>query len=89
MPIELSRDFVEECNNMCNAFVFCMREAEEHTNAHFDLVHAHDWLCAKAIVQASRRRRRRRSTATSRSTSVVGVVLLLVGVLVYWEWYCY
>ena len=48
VPIELSADFVEECNNMCNAFVFHMREAETHMHTVFDLVHVHDWLCAKA-----------------------------------------
>ena len=58
VPIELSSDFVEECNNMCNAFVFHMREAEEHMETEFDLVHVHDWLCAKALVQMKTARRR-------------------------------
>jgi hypothetical protein len=51
VPIELNPDFVTECMNMCNAFVFFIREAEEFMHAKFDIVHAHDWLTAKTIVQ--------------------------------------
>ncbi len=51
-PIELHPDFVVEMNNMCNAFVYFMREAEVYQGAPFDIVHGHDWLCAKAVVQA-------------------------------------
>src|SRR5690606_37536844 len=51
-PIELHPDFVVEMNNMCNAFVYFMREAEVYQGAPFVIVHGHDWLCAKAVVQA-------------------------------------
>jgi len=63
VPIELSADFVEECNNMCNAFVFHIREAEAHMHTVFDLVHVHDWLCAKADLLKSVLKSRGRSCA--------------------------
>ncbi len=50
-PIELNPDFVTEMNNMCNSFVYFMRQTESFQGAHFDIVHGHDWLCAKGIVQ--------------------------------------
>jgi glycosyltransferase involved in cell wall biosynthesis len=50
-PIELHRDFVTEMNNMSNSFVYFMRQTEAYQGAHFDVVHGHDWLCAKGIVQ--------------------------------------
>ncbi|EKX50475.1 hypothetical protein GUITHDRAFT_103709 [Guillardia theta CCMP2712] len=51
VPIELDEDFVSECNNMCNSFVWFIRESENFMQAHFDIIHAHDWLAAKTIVQ--------------------------------------
>ena len=51
-PIDLHPDFVTEMNNMGNAFVYFLGAAEAHMNAPFDIVHGHDWLSAKAIVQA-------------------------------------
>ena len=51
-PIELHPDFVTEMNNMGNSFVYFMAQTEAHQGARFDIVHGHDWLCAKAIVQA-------------------------------------
>ncbi len=50
-PIDLHPDFVTEMNNMCNSFVYFMRQTESYQGAHFDIVHAQDWLCAKGIVQ--------------------------------------
>jgi glycosyltransferase involved in cell wall biosynthesis len=50
-PIDLHPDFVTEMNNMCNSFVYFMRQTESYQGAHFDVVHAQDWLCAKGIVQ--------------------------------------
>ena len=38
-------------NNMGNSFVYFMRQTEAFQGAHFDVVHGHDWLCAKGIVQ--------------------------------------
>ncbi len=51
-PIDLHPDFVTEMNNMCNSFVYFMRQTEAYQCARFDIVHGHDWLCAKGIVQA-------------------------------------
>jgi glycosyltransferase involved in cell wall biosynthesis len=58
-PINLHPDFVTEMNNMCNSFVYFMGQTEAYQGARFDVVHGHDWLCAKAIVQAKNDRRSR------------------------------
>jgi glycosyltransferase involved in cell wall biosynthesis len=50
-PMDLHPDFVTEMNNMCNSFVYFTRQTESFQGAHFDVVHAHDWLCSKGIVQ--------------------------------------
>ena len=55
-PIELNPDFITEMNNMCNRFVYFMGQTEAYQNARFDIVHGHDWLCAKGIVQAKNNR---------------------------------
>jgi glycosyltransferase involved in cell wall biosynthesis len=55
-PIDLHPDFVTEMNNMCNSFVYFMGQTEAYQGARFDIVHGHDWLCAKAIVQAKNNR---------------------------------
>ena len=51
-PLELHPDFITEMNNMGNSFVYYMAQTEAYQGAKFDIVHGHDWLCAKAIVQA-------------------------------------
>lgn len=58
-PIELNPDFVEEMNNMCNALAYFMGETEAHQAGPFDIVHGHDWLASKAVVQAKNDRSRR------------------------------
>jgi len=50
-PIDLHPDFITEMNNMGNSFVYFMRQTESYQGFHFDVVHGHDWLCAKGIVQ--------------------------------------
>jgi glycosyltransferase involved in cell wall biosynthesis len=50
-PLRLNPDFVLEMNNMCNSFVWHMGEVEAYQGHHFDLVHGHDWLASKGIVQ--------------------------------------
>ncbi len=50
-PIQLDPDFVREMNNMGNSFVYFLRQTESYQGAQFDIVHGHDWLCAKGIVQ--------------------------------------
>lgn len=51
-PIGLHPDFITEMNNMGNSFVYFMAQAEAYQNGRFDIVHGHDWLCAKGLVQA-------------------------------------
>ena len=57
-PIELCPDFVAEMNNMCNAMMYFMARTEAEGGFGFDLVHAHDWMCAKGVSQAKRDGRR-------------------------------
>jgi glycosyltransferase involved in cell wall biosynthesis len=52
-PIDLHPDFVTEMNNMCNRMVYFIGQTESYQGARFDIVHGHDWLCTKAIVQAA------------------------------------
>jgi glycosyltransferase involved in cell wall biosynthesis len=58
-PIELDPNFITEMNNMCNSFVYFMAQTEAYQGGHFDIVHGHDWLCAKGLVQAKNDRGRR------------------------------
>jgi len=58
-PIALHADFVSEMNNMGNAFVYFMAQTEAFQGSKFDIVHGHDWLCAKGLVQAKNDRRSR------------------------------
>lgn len=58
-PIELNPDFVVEMNNMGNAFAYFMAQTEAYQGAPFDIVHGHDWLCVKGLVQAKNDRGRR------------------------------
>ncbi len=50
-PFDLHPDFVTEVGNMCHSFVASVAAAEAHQNRLFDVVHGHDWLCAKGIVE--------------------------------------
>lgn len=43
------RDFVDEVNNMCRSFVDRFFEVEDLVGK-FDIVHAHDWLGANAMI---------------------------------------
>lgn len=42
-------DFVDDVNNMCRAFVERFFDVEDLLG-HFDIVHAHDWLAANAMI---------------------------------------
>ncbi len=42
-------DFVDDVNNMCRAMVDHFFLIEDFVG-HFDIVHAHDWLCANAMI---------------------------------------
>jgi glycosyltransferase involved in cell wall biosynthesis len=42
-------DFVDDVNNMCRAFVDRVFQVEDFVG-HFDIIHAHDWLAANAMI---------------------------------------
>lgn len=58
-PFSHHPDFIEEINNMCRAFVNSVFHTEDYMGAHFDIVHAHDWLTANAMswIKSGRGRR--------------------------------
>jgi glycosyltransferase involved in cell wall biosynthesis len=56
---DLHPDFVTEVDRMCNSFIWRMGEVENYLNGPFDIVHGHDWLCAKGVVQAKNNRKQR------------------------------
>ncbi|MEW6585459.1 MAG: glycosyltransferase family 4 protein [Nitrospirota bacterium] len=49
-PFRLHPDFVEEINDMCRSFVHHVFSTEDYMGNHFDIVHAHDWLTANAMI---------------------------------------
>ena len=57
-PFDLNPNFLTEINNMCHSFVNHMWATEDYIGP-FDIVHAHDWLTAKALVWAKEGRGRR------------------------------
>ncbi len=59
VPFTSHPDFVEEINNMCRAFVHTVFGVEDYMGAHFDVVHAHDWLTSNAMVWIKEGRGRR------------------------------
>ena len=48
-PFALHPEFVEEVNNMCRSFVHYVFETENFVGP-FDVIHAHDWLAANAMI---------------------------------------
>jgi glycogen synthase len=50
VPYSGSANFIDDVNNMCRAFVSAVFAAEDFMGAHFDIVHAHDWLASNAMV---------------------------------------
>ena len=50
VTFDLSPDFVQEIQNMCNAMVHFMTETEAYMNNKFDICHCHDWLGAPALI---------------------------------------
>jgi glycosyltransferase involved in cell wall biosynthesis len=59
-------DFVEDVNNMCRAFVDRVFIVEDMIGQ-FDIIHAHDWLAANAMIWI-KQGRQRRSILTVHST---------------------
>lgn len=54
-PFSDNPDFVEEINNMCRSFVDTFFATEHHIGP-FDIIHAHDWLTANALIWIKRAR---------------------------------
>lgn len=65
-PYQHLPDFVDDVNSMCRAFVERVFVVEDMTGP-FDLVHAHDWLAANAMIWI-KQGRGRRSVLTIHST---------------------
>jgi glycogen synthase len=65
-PSDPNANFVDEVNNMCRSFVCDVFAAENYGGA-FDVIHAHDWLAANAMIWI-RQQRERRGILTIHST---------------------
>ncbi|MGH2731483.1 MAG: glycosyltransferase family 4 protein [Actinomycetota bacterium] len=65
-PFDLNSNFVDEVLNMSRSFVHHVFSAEDYMGAGFDVVHAHDWLAALAMVWI--RQRGRKGILTMHST---------------------
>ena len=50
VPYSGYSDFIEDVNSMCRSFVTSVFHTEDYMGAHFDIVHAHDWLTSNAMV---------------------------------------
>lgn len=57
-PFQLHPDFIEEVNNMCRSFVHYVLATEDFIGP-FDIVHAHDWLAANAMIWIKQGRARK------------------------------
>lgn len=57
-PYPSHSDFIEEINNMCRAFFRSFEDTENFCGT-FDVVHAHDWLAAQAMIWIKQSRQRR------------------------------
>jgi len=47
---DLHPNFVDEINNMCRSFVHHVFQTEDFLGGPFDVIHAHDWLTANAMI---------------------------------------
>jgi len=50
VPYSGAADIVDDVNNMCRGFVASVFHTEDYMGAHFDIVHAHDWMASNAMV---------------------------------------
>lgn len=57
-PFDPHSDFVTSMERMCGSFVWHLAETEHDLGEPFDIVHGHDWLSAKALVQVKNERHR-------------------------------
>ena len=58
-PYKGHHEFVDDVNNMCRAFVHRLFGVEDSTQKPFDIIHAHDWLTANAMIWIKKGRQRR------------------------------
>jgi glycogen synthase len=59
VPYQGSANFIDDCNNMCRAFVNAAFQQEDYMGAPFDIVHAHDWMASNAMVWVKQGRGRK------------------------------
>lgn len=59
VPYTGSSDFINDTNQMCRAFVDSVFHTENYMGAHFDIVHAHDWMSSNAMVWIKEGRKRK------------------------------
>ena len=57
-PYDQHPDFLTDNARMCYSRVWHLAETEAFLNKPFDIVHGHDWLAVRAMVQAKNRHRR-------------------------------
>eukprot|EP01054_Gregarina_sp_Poly1_P011337 Gregarina_sp_Poly_1__11336@NODE_951_length_5575_cov_353_323348_g675_i0_p1_GENE_NODE_951_length_5575_cov_353_323348_g675_i0NODE_951_length_5575_cov_353_323348_g675_i0_p1_ORF_typecomplete_len1476_score198_93Glycos_transf_1/PF00534_20/2_4e03Glycos_transf_1/PF00534_20/3_4e42Glyco_trans_1_4/PF13692_6/3_1e29Glyco_transf_4/PF13439_6/3_3e26Glyco_transf_4/PF13439_6/5_9e03Glyco_transf_4/PF13439_6/6_7e03Alphaamylase/PF00128_24/5e23Glyco_trans_4_4/PF13579_6/3_6e03Glyco_trans_4_4/PF13579_6/2e18Glycogen_syn/P len=50
VTFHLDRDFIQECQNMCNAFVQAIQADEAASNHPYTLIHGHDWLVGRGVI---------------------------------------
>lgn len=65
-PFELNQDFTIEIENMCRSIVHYLFQTEDYIGP-FDMIHAHDWLTAIAMIWI-RQGRHRRTALTMHSS---------------------
>ncbi len=66
-PFEPHPDFVTYIEQMCDAFMSRLKDAESFYDSPFDVIHGHDWLSAKALVR-TKNELNRRTVLTVHST---------------------
>ena len=50
VPYNGANNIIDDVNNMCRAFVGSVFHQEDYQGAHFDVVHAHDWMASNAMA---------------------------------------
>ncbi len=67
VPYSGDADIVNDVNNMCRSFVDSVFATESYMGAHFDIIHAHDWMTSNAMVWI-KQGRGRKGVVTMHST---------------------
>ena len=66
-PHSLKPNFIDEIQEMCRSFVWHFYQSENYSGP-FDIIHAHDWLAANAMVWVKEGRPNHRAVLTMHST---------------------